>query len=111
MRKANGIGCYGRELSGLSKLISFEMGLQIPCGVYPEEETKGPVRAGTTPPWQDISCLGSAERVPNSGRSSGAIMNFYSEEGNVVMEVHSFHREGSTLVMGKAFSAMYLAPI
>jgi hypothetical protein len=51
MRKANGTGgCYGRKFSGLSKLISFEMGLQIPCGVYPKEETKSPVRAGTTPP-------------------------------------------------------------
>jgi putative transposase len=30
MRRANGTGgCYGRKFSGLSKLISFEMGLQI----------------------------------------------------------------------------------
>jgi hypothetical protein len=35
MRKGNGTGgCYARRLSGLSKLIPFEMGLQIPCSVY-----------------------------------------------------------------------------
>jgi hypothetical protein len=50
MRKANGTGgCYGREFSGLSKFILFEMGLQIPYGFRPKEETESPVWAGTTP--------------------------------------------------------------
>jgi len=41
MRKANGMGeRYGRKCSGLSKLIPFEIGLQIPCGIYPKEETE-----------------------------------------------------------------------
>ncbi len=71
MRKANGTGgCYGRKYSGLSELIPFKMGLQIPCGIYPKEEAEGPVWAGSAPTEGDLSCLGTAERVPDSGRSS-----------------------------------------
>jgi hypothetical protein len=73
MRKANGIGgFYGKKYSRLSKLIPFEMGLQIPCGVYPKEETESPVWEGATPVESYLSCLGSAEGVPDSGRSSDA---------------------------------------
>jgi putative transposase len=41
MRKANGTGgCYGRGLSRLSKFIAFQVGLQIPCGVYTQKRRK-----------------------------------------------------------------------
>jgi len=58
MREAKGMGgCYERKYSGLSKLIPFEMGLQIRCGVYPEEEAESDVWAGKTLFDRNLSCL------------------------------------------------------
>ena len=39
---------------------------------YTKEETESPVWAGTLPAERNLSCFGTAEGVPDSGRSSDA---------------------------------------
>jgi len=45
-------------------------GLQIPFNVYPKEETESALWAGTAAVERHLSCVGSAEGVPDSERPS-----------------------------------------
>ena len=56
----------------LSEPIQLEVGLQIPRGVYPEEAAEGIVWQTPPSPRGDFPCLGPAERVSDSGRTSAA---------------------------------------
>jgi len=65
-------GCSGRGSSRLSEFIPFQMGLQIPCCVYPLEATEGVIWGSPEILGADLPCLGSAERMSDSGRSCDA---------------------------------------
>ena len=45
------------------------MGMQIPCCVYPQEAAEGHVWASPAPFREDFPCVGTAERMPDFGRS------------------------------------------
>lgn len=41
------------------------MGVQIPCGVHPEREAQGAVRATAQAPWKGVPSVGDPEGMPN----------------------------------------------
>ncbi len=56
----------------ISEFIPFQMGLQIPCCVYPPKAAKNVVSTSSAVLGGDLPCVGSSEGVPDSGRTCDA---------------------------------------
>ena len=57
---------------GLSESDAYDMGLQIPRGIYSEEAEEGDIWGDTQAPWTGIARVGGAEGMPDSGRAFAA---------------------------------------
>jgi len=69
----------------LRKPKAHEMGMQIPCGIYPEVPKADDIWADTERTWGSVSRSGRSAGVPNRGRAPAhrpcAHVDKYSAQG------------------------------